>query len=59
MQIGGYIVNGADWLTQLKLYNVCHREFGYNDTVCLNLDEEIYEDIEVDVQKRVNEFQVN
>lgn len=57
-QFGGYVVSGADWETQLKLWNVCHVEFGYNETVCENLDDPAYEDIEVEVQQRVNNFQV-
>ncbi len=50
------ILAGAQLQTNLLMWKVCHLEKGYNETICDNLTLDEYEDIQTEVQKRVNNF---
>ena len=52
------LVSGAELQTNLIIWKVCHFEFGYNETICENLDQAENEDIQSEVQTRVNNFQM-
>ena len=40
----------------LYIYKACHVTFGYNETFCDNLGDDIYDEEEAQVQRRVNDF---
>ncbi len=47
-QFGTSVVLGASVHTDMLIYKVCHYEFGYNETVCEDLNNEVYEDVETE-----------
>ena len=54
--IGIFLDRGAEVKTQLMLWKICRFEFGYNDTICDNLDADENDAIQSDVQTRANDF---
>ena len=54
--LGWSIQYGAQLQTNLLMWKVCHLEKGYENSTCANLTLDEHEDIQTDVQKRVNNF---
>ena len=51
-----FLVNGAEINTNLLMWKVCKIEMGLEDDVCENLSADENEDVQTDVQKRVNDL---
>lgn len=54
--VGVFLDRGAEVKTQLMLWKICRFEFGYNDTVCEDLDSEANDDLQSEVQTRANDL---
>lgn len=57
-QFGIFAVKGAQLPTNLLIWKICVMELGYPESVCNNLTLEENKDIESEVQKHVNHFQM-
>lgn len=57
-QFGHQLVYGAGVGVDLLILKVCRFELGYNETVCANLKDERFKDLEAQVQIDVNKFEV-
>ena len=52
------LVRGAELQANLLIWKICRQEIGFNETVCEHLNEDGYDDFQIQVQKKVNHFQM-
>ena len=55
-KFGDKIADGAQQVNNLQIQKICQYEFGYNETICGDLGNDAYDDIQNDVQVRLNNF---
>jgi hypothetical protein len=56
MQLGRFILEGAQIQTDLLLWKICHLEMNYSSEICSNLTLDEYDNINNIVQERANDF---
>ena len=56
LAIGCQVEKGAQITTDLLIDKICHFELNYDESVCANLTYEGFEDINDEVQAKVNNF---
>ena len=52
------IDNGAQITQDLLIWKMCRHELNYTESECANLTDDAFEDINVDVQQHVNNFEM-
>jgi MFS transporter, PCFT/HCP family, solute carrier family 46 (folate transporter), member 1 len=56
--LGNYILQGSQVPTNILIFKICRYELNYTQEICDNLGEDRYADIEDQVQKKTNSFQM-